>query len=439
MIVSGKNDTQGLQQQLLRDSNVDISMKFGFLGLGMGGCSIAAACADIEMAKTNYRFPYSALLVNTNKVDLDKIETKNSLIRKLLVGNGKGAGRNPSVGEQIFRENQEAIKNEILTQFKDSEFVWVVAGLGGGTGTGSIIQAAQTLYNNGFDNKFGLILTLPRLTEGKVVLDNALEQLQTISRLMDSAFGSIILVDNNKLYGDYTTLEPNASVSDYLNFSNEYVADTLHELNIITASFKPYGEFHFDSSEFENLIKTPRILHLAKFSLPANSVDTDQSLTYIRQLEEYIQNGVLSGGYRLNKASRLAVSIITNESTSQRIFNLTFSNTIEKQLLEIAPIASERPIAQYKYNLKNKNDIYFYVLLAGLPLPTSIKALVEENTRLIDLENATDDEDEVFSALAGYSRTKAKKITEEKVDPFSTLSSSSNNAKTKKPNPFDLL
>ena len=438
--VSEKGTTQGLQQQLLKDSEVDISLKFGFLGLGMGGSSIAAACADIEMGKKNLKYPYTSLLINTNKVDLEKVQAKNSLIKKMVIGNGKGAGRDLTVGEETFKQNKERILEEVKTQFQDSDFIWIVAGLGGGTGTGSIIQAAELLYRNGFQKKFGLILTLPRKTEGRTVLSNALERLQTITKLMSSALGSVIVVDNQKLYDYYTEFQPNASVSDYLKFSNQYVAETLHELNIVTASFKPYGEYHFDSSEFENLIKTPGILHLSKFSVPANSVDTEQSLTYVKKLEENIQDGVLSDGYKLDKASRLAVSVISNESIAKRIFNMQFNNAIEHKVKEISPIASERPVAQYQYEVRNRNDVYFYAVFAGLSLPSSIKGLIDENQKLEELEDSfKGDEDDVLSALSGFSRNRKK--TEDEQDPFSSLGSSNKKNKDKDDDvdPFDLV
>jgi cell division GTPase FtsZ len=439
--VSERSTTQGLQQQLLKDSEVDISLKFGFLGLGMGGCSIAAACADIEMAKKNLKYPYTSLLINTNKVDLDKVEAKNSLIEKMVIGDGKGAGRDLTVGEEIFKENKEHILKKVKTQFEGSDFIWIVAGLGGGTGTGSIIQAAELLYRNGFQKRFGLILTLPRKNEGRTVLSNALERLQTITKLMSTALGSIIVVDNQKLYDYYTEFQPNASVSDYLKFSNQYVAETLHELNIVTASFKPYGEYHFDSSEFENLIKTPGILHLSKFGIPANTIDTEQSLTYVKKLEEHIQNGVLSDGYNLGKASRLAISIVSD--VPKRIFNMQFSNAIEQKIEEISPIATERPVAQYQYEVKNnRSDVYFYAVFAGLSLPSSIKELIDENNRLEELENSIkDDEDDVLSALSGFSRN--HKQEEEQEDPFGSLNGPSNKKNKNDGNqdidPFGLL
>ncbi|MGY3716934.1 plasmid replication protein [Sutcliffiella cohnii] len=437
MNVAEVGTTKGMQQQLLKDSNVDISVKFGFFGLGMGGSSIAAACADIKMGKKNLKYPYTSLLVNTNKVDLDKIDVENSLIKKMTIGNGKGAGRNIHVGEETFESYKEQILESIQTQFQDSDFVWIVAGLGGGTGTGSVIKAAQLLHQNGYKKRFGLILTLPRLTEGKTVLSNALERLQTITSLM-KGLGSVIVVDNQKLYDYYSAHQPNASVSEYLKFSNQYVAETLHELNIVTASFKPYGEYHFDSSEFENIIKTPGILHLSKFSVPANTVDTEQTLTYVGKLKENIETGVLSDGYKLQNASRLAVSVISNESIAKRVFNIKFNDAIENLVNDLSPIASEKPVAQYQYDVINRGEVYFYAVFAGLSLPTSIKTLVEQNNKLESLEESMkESDDDVLSALSGFSR---KKATNED-DPFSSLDSKSNSNKKddSEVDPFDLL
>lgn len=413
--------TKGLQSKLSKDSNVNISLRFGFLGLGMGGSSIAAACADIEMAKKNLKYPYTALLVNTNSIDLEKIDAKNTLIKKMTIGNGKGAGRNIELGEKAFLENKEKILSAVKTQFQESDFVWIVAGLGGGTGTGSVVQAAKLLHENGFKKRFGLILTLPRKSEGRTVLSNALERLQIIAKIM-KGLGSIILVDNQKLYNYYTEFQPNASVSEYLSFSNEYVAQTLHELNTVTASLKPYAEYHFDSSEFENLIKENGILHFAKFSVPANSVDTEQSLTYVGRLKEHIENGVLSDGYKLQNAQRLAVSIVTSDNIAKRVYNMQFNNAIESLIEEISPVATEKPVAEYVYDIQNKNEVYFYAVFAGLSLPSSIKTLLEEEQKLKELEESLKTEDDVLSALSTFSRTKVEKED----DVFSSIDSTQN-------------
>lgn len=362
-----------------------ISMRFGFLGLGMGGSSIAAACGDIVTNIKNDRYPYSALLVNTNEIDLEKVSAKNPYSKKIKIGNGKGAGRNLELGEKMFKEDVDQVLDELKSQFENKDFIWVVAGLGGGTGTGSVIEAIKLLMENGYQKRFGLILTLPRLSEGKTVLNNALNRLKMIHGAM-RGLGSIILVDNEKLYKDFANKNPEASVSEYLDFSNQFVADTLHELNVVTASFTPAGEYHFDSSEFENLLKTPGVLHFARFATKPHEIDSAQNLSHIGRLKEQLENGVLSEGYDLSETKRLAISILANEPTASRIYNFQFAQAIEDEISNLAPIASEKPIAQYVYQNKNINDVYFYAAFAGLDLPSRIQELVAESIRLNKLE-----------------------------------------------------
>ena len=103
-----------------------------------------------------------------------------------------------------------------------------------------------------------IILTLPRDNEGGYVLGNAIERMQQISTAMQ-AMGAILIVDNQKLYTEYINQPANAtkSIDDFLKYCNSYVADTLHEINVVTNSFAPSGDNHFDASEFANLIQTP--------------------------------------------------------------------------------------------------------------------------------------------------------------------------------------
>lgn len=378
---------------IIQNQNIELSLRFGFFGLGMGGGSIAAACADISTNKTNDRYPYTSLLVNTNTVDLDKIDTKNPHTNKLLIGNGEGAGRNIKEGENMFLKDEAKVINGIKQQFEQSDFVWLVAGLGGGTGTGSIIQAIRVLMSNGFQKRFGLILTLPRDTEGKTVLNNALNRLELIDKAMNG-LGSIILVDNQKLYESFSETNENASIAEYLKFSNGFVAETIHELNVVTSSFKPFGENHFDSSEFKNLLKTPGVLHFARFTSKANEVDAAQSISHIGRLKELIEDGVLSDGYDLTRSKRLAVSILANKSTANRLFNFKFANAIEKEINAIAPLANEKPIAEYIYENKDANDIYFYAVFAGLKFPKRVNELVMENNRLKALQKENQIESE---------------------------------------------
>lgn len=403
-----------VERSILKSPDIKIGIRFGFLGLGMGGSSIAAACANIKTKVTNNNFPYNGLLVNTNEIDLEKIESVNPNIKKLIIGTGKGAGRNMHVGEQMFKDNAELVEKDMIQTLGNSDFIWIVAGLGGGTGTGSVIEAIRLLMKNGFQNRFGLILTLPRNNEGQTVLQNAMERLKKIHKAING-LGSVILVDNQKLY-DYFVLEkPESTIAEYLQFTNEFIAETLHELNIVTASYNPYGETHFDTSEFENLIKTPGYLHFARFTSKSNEVDTSQFITHVGKLKRNIEEGVLSDGYDLTNTTRLAISILANENTAKRVFNFDFLSSIEKQINEIAPLANEKPIAEYSVPSKDMKDIYFYSVFAGLKLPKRVSELVTETNRLIELKNnQQQDEEDIFASLSSPAAANSNNLQVEK-------------------------
>lgn len=428
-----------LQNAVFSSSKINTSLNFGFLGLGMGGNSIAAACAEVSTNIPNKKYPYSALLINTNQIDLDKIEVTNPQIEKLLIGSGKGAGRDIELGEKMYRESSDQVAEKIKVQFKDADFVWVVAGLGGGTGTGSIIEAIRTVASSGFNKRFGLILTLPRKNEGATVLGNALLRLQLINQAM-KGLGSIILVDNQKLFDYFTETKSEATLlSEYLKFANQFVAETLHELNVVTASYKPSGENHFDSSEFENLIKTPGVLHFAKFAKTTSEVSTTNSVDQVSSFKDNIVEGVLSDGYDLTKTNRLAVSILANESSSERLFNFGFARAIETEINQIAPLANEKPIAYYNYKYQNVKDVYFYAVFAGLQLPSTVIELIKENNRLKELK--LQQEAPVDDIFAGFSSASTKEKTEDVSldDLFGAKPTEEKIEEVKEEDPFKLL
>ncbi len=384
-------------------SDVTLSVKFGFLGLGMGGCSIANECARIQTGIVNNKNPYTALLINTNEVDLKKIKEAPTAVKYQLKGYEKGAGRNIEIGEKAFFEHKDKITEKVVSYFNDREFIWVVTGLGGGTGTGSVIEAVRVLHNNGFKGKFGLILTLPRDKEGLTVIENALERLQIIAKAM-RGLGSIILVDNQKLYRDFVENKPDSNITEYLDYSNKFIARTLHEINVVTSSYDPVGAYHFDGSEFLNAIKTPGILSFGKLSIKENTFDVENQSTYLPEFKSSINNGILSDGYNFKTATRAAVSMIASNQTANRAFTISFINKIEEMIDEMSPNAGEKSIATYADSDRRVIDIYS--IFAGLSLPSRISQLVEVADELKNSKEQDDIEDDALSALGAFSRQK---------------------------------
>jgi cell division GTPase FtsZ len=435
-------------KNLFERGDLSLSLKFGFFGLGMGGCSIANECANIKTRITNKMNPYTGLLINTNEVDLRKIPDSDNVFKFQLKGFEKGAGRDVEVGEQAFLEHKDEIANLIKTYFSDREFVWVVCGLGGGTGTGSVIEAIRLVYANGFAKRCGLILTLPRDKEGGQVLDNCLDRLKKITQAM-KGLGAILLVDNQKLYTEFLEDKPMSSINEYLDYSNKYIARTLHEVNVATASFNPVGGFHFDSSEFLNVLNTPGVLSLSRISLKDNQLDADNEATYLPKIRASISNGILSDGYNFNSAKRAAVSMIAPTQSSNRIFSMKFINNIEGIIEDISPQATEKPVATY--GDPKGEDVQIYTVFAGLALPKRVREIVEYSDQLNE-SSEVELVDDSLSALSSFSRRRTADVeidvdsilgskkesaaSAENSDPFATAVTTS---KTKKPggDPFD--
>lgn len=393
---------------------MNISLKYGFWGLGMGGTSIAHACAGIKLSAKNAQRPYTALLVNSNEMDLLKLPDYPNTKKMILLGYERGVGRDIQLGQEAFNTHKVVISETVQSYFSDRDYIFISCGLGGGTGTGAIIEAIRLLHTTGFAGRFGLLLTLPRRNEGRKVLDNALQRLQVIKRAMQG-LGAIVVVDNEKLF--QTGLNQNQSVEDFMRSSNRHVARLLHDLNTVTASYKPYGSYHFDASEWLNMLKTGGCLHIGKCTLSAQSVDLASPVTYMDVLKQSVLQGELSTGYDLQGATSSAVSIVANSSAAKKLFTHSFVEQIQSFLHKCTPILDENPVATYVGD--KPGQVTIYTVFAGLNFPDSVTELTEE---LAELERKAQERsqqtDEIAVALAGF-KSQGKK---EQVDLEALLS-----------------
>ncbi|WP_059051366.1 FtsZ/tubulin family protein [Paenibacillus senegalimassiliensis] len=383
---------------------MNISLKYGFFGLGMGGTSIAHACAGMRLTAKSEQRPYTAMLINSNEMDLLKLPDYPNIKKIKLSGYERGVGRDIQLGQDAFNIHKESIAETVQSFFNDRDYIFICCGLGGGTGTGAVIEAIRLLHSKGFAGRFGLLLTLPRRNEGRTVLDNALQRLQVIKRAMQG-LGAIVVVDNEKLF--QTGLNQNQSVEDFMKSCNRHVARLLHDLNTVTSSYKPYGSYHFDASEWLNMLKTGGCMHIGKCVLPAQSINLASPVTYMEAIKQSVLNGELSAGYDLQDATSSAVSIVSDSSTAKNLFTHAFVEQIQSFLHESTPILDENPVATYVGD--QPGQVTIYTVFTGLNFPDSVTQLTEE---LAELERKAEERsqktDTIAEALAGV-RSKEKK------------------------------
>ncbi|MDD5254025.1 MAG: cell division protein FtsZ [Candidatus Nanoarchaeia archaeon] len=152
------------------------------VGCGGGGCNT-----------TNWLFKKGIqgaeiAALNTDKQHLDIVEAD----RKILIGRdltkGLGAGGYPNVGRDAAKESLQELRE--LT--KGSDMVFICAGMGGGTGTGSAPVVAQLAKESGAI-VIGTV-TMPFNIE-RARIDKAEFGLQQLREVSDT----VIVIDNNRL------------------------------------------------------------------------------------------------------------------------------------------------------------------------------------------------------------------------------------------------
>jgi len=170
-------------------------VKLGLIGVGQAGGKIVEALMEYE---TNSRaeFIVDAIAVNSAKADLLGLE-RIPLDKRVLIGQsrvkGHGAGADNELGAELTQEDIEEVRGAIdEIPVHEVDAFLVVAGLGGGTGSGGAPVIARELGRLYAEPVYGLG-ALPGQDEGGIYTLNAARSIQTFVRETDN----LILVDND--------------------------------------------------------------------------------------------------------------------------------------------------------------------------------------------------------------------------------------------------
>ncbi len=109
--------------------------------LGLGGGGSNAVCRMMELGMRGVEF----IAANTDHQALENNPAPVKIQLGPRVTRGLGAGGNPQIGEEAAKESAR----EIASALHGAEMVFLTAGMGGGTGTGSIPVAAEIVRSLG--------------------------------------------------------------------------------------------------------------------------------------------------------------------------------------------------------------------------------------------------------------------------------------------------
>ena len=228
-----------------------VAVKFGILGSGQAGNALANSFYSI-----GYR---RVVAVNSTERDMQRLQIP--VENRYLLAGIEGAGKIPEAGRKAAEQDYDEIMKVVRKSFgKDLDHILVCAGLGGGTGGGSVTTLVKLckeyLVSIGVpdaDKKVGVIATLPTKDESSAVQLNALTGLKSLFDLAESGnLSPLILVDNARamsLYGG-------ASVVDAWSKINRNVVGVFDYFNVLSAANDESVHVTFDPQDYKTVLQS---------------------------------------------------------------------------------------------------------------------------------------------------------------------------------------
>jgi len=172
-------------EEELRKLVEQLKVNIKIVGCGGGGSNTITRLSEAGV--------YGAELIAANTDAPHLLHVKAN--RKILLGRrltrGLGAGADPRIGEEAAKEADEELRNVL----QRSDIVFITAGMGGGTGTGSAPYVARVSKEVNPGNLIIGIVTLPFSAEGKVRMEQALYGLDLLRKYCDTT----VVIPNDKL------------------------------------------------------------------------------------------------------------------------------------------------------------------------------------------------------------------------------------------------
>ncbi|MFB6127655.1 MAG: tubulin/FtsZ family protein [Halolamina sp.] len=243
-------------------------MKTVLVGVGQAGGKVTAALAEFD-AEMGFDAVLDAVAVNSAKADLQSLPLDTVLVGQDRV-QGHGVGGDNELGAEVMQadavEVMDALGDRVTAE---TEAIVVVAGLGGGTGSGGAPVLAKELGRVYNVPVYGLGI-LPGSDEGALYQVNAGRSLKTFVREADS----VLLVDNDAWRATGESVEEGyASI-------NRNVAQRVGLLLAAGEAVEGVAESVVDSSEVINTLATGGMASLGYAAAPAGE-DAEDNINTI--------------------------------------------------------------------------------------------------------------------------------------------------------------
>ncbi len=200
------------------------------LGVGGGGCNAVNYMYGQKIEGCNF------IVCNTDAQALSACDVPT----KIQLGEGLGAGTDPTRGRNAAIESQDKIRDKILDG--NTQMLFITAGMGGGTGSGAIPVIAKMAKDAGILTVG--VVTLPFKFEGREKLTKAIDGIHELEKNVDS----LITIKNDNLYiayGDLPFHKAFAKTDEVLCTAVKCVIEII----------KTKGHINIDFQDIKNMMK----------------------------------------------------------------------------------------------------------------------------------------------------------------------------------------
>lgn len=193
------------------------------IGVGGGGGNAVNRMIDNDV----HGVEYIAINTDCQVLRLSKADVRIPIGSELT--KGLGAGANPEIGRRAAEESEQEIR-EVL---KNTDLVFITAGMGGGTGTGAAPVIARYAKEAGC--VVVGIVTKPFSFEGTKRMQQALAGIEQMRQYVDT----LVIVPNDKLLvgGDIPFLQAFSEADDVLRRGVQGISEIITLPGLINVDF----------------------------------------------------------------------------------------------------------------------------------------------------------------------------------------------------------
>ena len=210
--------------------------------IGVGGAGNNAVNRMLE-AGINCAEYY---VVNTDSQILALSPCENKIQIGSALTKGLGAGAEPEIGRQAAEESKDLLTEAI----KDTDLLFITAGMGGGTGTG----AAPVIAKIARDMKIltVAVVTEPFAFEGRKRMENTVKGLENLKKQVDT----LVVIPNDKIR---TVVAKNTPMKEALRVADEILKQGIK--GIAELIVNP-ALINLDFADVKTILKDRGVAHL---------------------------------------------------------------------------------------------------------------------------------------------------------------------------------